>query len=439
MRASSLPLLALLVTGCERMPEDPIFMYGQVKHLDGSPAGGTPLRMDRALDSFDHLPGGSHYLEGRVWKYEPFSEGTTEASGRFTLEALSQDLSAEAFVEESGYQGTLWHRFRVSPPLEADGSGVFVAFVADDDVELPPLQPWASGFAVGDGASLTFAAAPRAPELPPSATLPQVSVGGSEDPIIAPPSTPEPVVQLVGGDGLVWQQVAATSPWTPSPYVLEDFDGVEAQVRAATAGQWYFEPLLAEPSSLTFRMEWRSPRVALPAGARRPVSRGRPCSPGPVDRPCPYTDGKLESVVTLLPSDGSIFDGGVESLTFTLDAPTRLRRLVVRNLETTLDYQPRMRVVLEGSADGEAWTQLGSFVHVNHSDDPSRSLLDFALRDTATDSPFDGPMELWTPPVFLDAPLTGELPVRYVRLYVAPEDGTWKGRLWKLGEVSLFE
>lgn len=31
--------------------------------------------------------------------------------------------------------------------------------------------------------------------------------------------------------------------------------------------------------------------------------------------------------------------------------------------------------------------------------------------------------------------------MRYVRLYVVPEDGdgTWKGRLWRLGEVSLFE
>ncbi|QSQ21978.1 hypothetical protein JY651_43695 [Pyxidicoccus parkwayensis] len=437
MRASFLPLLALLATGCERMPEDPIFLYGQVKHPDGSPASGTALHVDRALDSFDHLPGGSGYLEGRVWKYEPFSEGATEASGNFTLSVLSGDLSNEAASES--YYGILQHRFRVYPPLEADGSGVFVAFIADDDVELPPLQPWASGLTVGDGPSLTFAAAPPAPELPPSATLPMYLSENTGESVSAPPSTPEPVVQLVGRDGLIWQQVQATSPWTPSPYVLEDFAGVEAQVRAASGGQWYFEPLVAEPSTLTFRLEWRSPRVGLPGGALRPVSRNAPCSPTPVDRPCPYTDGKLEAVLTRPMVEGAPQAPGVESLTFTLDAPRRLRRLVVRNLETTLDSDARMRVVLEGSVDGGEWATLGSFVHENHAEDPSRIILDFSLRDTGSDSPFDGKMELLTPPAFLDVPLPQELPVRYVRLSVAPEEGTWRGRLWKLSEVSLFE
>ncbi|MCY1018755.1 hypothetical protein [Pyxidicoccus sp. MSG2] len=436
MRASTvtLPLLALLATGCERMPEDPVFMYGEVKHADGSPAGSTPLRVDRALDTANDLLA----VEGRVWNYEPYSEGLTEASGRFTLEALSGDTQYEGYFPEGGYYGYLQHRFRVYPPLDEGGNGIFVAFSFYDDVELPPLQRWDSGLAVGPGPSLTFAPTPPAPRTPPSATVPEI-MQGNEEPVLVPPSTPEPVVQLHGGDGLVWQQEHAASPWALSPYVLEDFGGVEAQVRAVSVGQWYFEPLAAEGSTLTFRQEWRSPRVPLPAGTLRPVSRGMPCSPAPVDRPCPYTDGKLEAVLTR-PEGEQGDDLGVEALTFSLNTPARLRRVVVRNLEGTLGYQGRIRLVLEGSVDGGEWAPLGSFTVVNFDrDDPTRYIYQFSLLDTDTDSPFDGPMELYTPHVFLDAPLTGELPVRHVRLRMTSEEGSLTGLLWRLGEVSLFE
>lgn len=436
MRASSvtLPLLALLAAGCERMPEDPVFIYGDVKHADGSPAGGTPLRVDRALDTSD----GTYDVEGRVWNYEPYTEGTAEASGSFTLEALAGDTWYEGWRQE-GYYAFVQHRFRVYPPLDAAGNGVFVAFFFQDDVELPPLQAWDSGLAVGPGPSLTFNPAPPAPSTPPSATVPEAAVG-SGVPVKVPASAPEPILQLHGGDGLVWQQEHVTSPWAVSPYVLEDFNGVAAQVRAVSVGQWYFSPLGAESSSLTFRQEWRGPHVALPVGTLRPVSRGMPCSPTPVDRPCPYTDGKLEGVLLRPPgAPGGDGELGVESLTVTLNAPTRLRRVVVRGLEQTISYQPRMEVVLEGSVDGGEWLPLGSFPVVNFDpDDAARSVYQYALSDTEADSPFDGPMELYTPPVFLDAPLTGETPVRHVRLRVKSASG-FAGRLWRLGELSLFE
>jgi hypothetical protein len=439
---SSLPplsLLALLATGCERMPEDPVFLYGRVTHADGSPAAGAPLRLERALDTRSQGPGNPYEQEEYTWEYAPYSEGTSEAEGYFTLEALSGDVYSNA------YYSFQQHRFRVSPPLEADGHGVFVAFFFRDDVELPPLRPWASGFTVSDGPEgprLSFAPAPSVPELPPSAELPIIYQDADMASEPMEPSTPEPVVQLLGEGGLVWQQRQAASPWVPSPYVLEDFSGVEAQVRAASVGQWYFEPLGAQFSDLTFRMEWRSPRVALPAGTRRPVSRGAACSPPPAQGACPYTDGKLATVEFGPPVEPGPGDDGLSpgSLTLTLDAPARPRRMVVRGLETTLVYLERLRVVLEGSGDGVAWSKLADVPVVNFDpEDRLRQGYLYSFTDTDTDSPFDGPLVLFAPPLFLDAPLTGETPVRHVRLRVTAEDGRSLGGLSKLAELSLFE
>ncbi|MFP2906059.1 hypothetical protein ACLESD_13560 [Pyxidicoccus sp. 3LFB2] len=447
MRSSltKLSLLALLAAGCERMPEDPIFVYGRVLHADGSPAAGTPLQLERALDNRGFSPGSPYDVEERVWNYAPYFEGASEASGYFTLESLAGDVTQERVVPE-GYSIFLQHRFRVRPPLTEDGHGVFVSFTFQDDVELPRLQPWASQFAVGDGPEgprLTFAPAPPVPELPPSGTLP---LRYDSDMVTesTSPTTPEPVVQLHAADGLVWQELHAASPWVPSPHVLEDFSGVEAQVRAASVGEWYFEPLGAPFSNLMFRTEWRSPRLPLPAGGLKPLSRGVTCSPLPAPGPCPFTDGKVAAVET---RPGSTQPGpdnpegfGVPSLTVTLEAPTRLRRVVVRGLETTIGYVPSLDVVLEASVDGANWLSLADVTLVNYDPtDTQRQYQQSFMGGTGADSPFDGPLELFTPPVFVDVPITREVPMQHVRLSVKQTGTLTPGRLWKLGELSLFE
>ncbi len=438
MRAPSLPLpllLALLATGCELMPEDSVFLYGDVRHPDGSPAGGSLIQVDRAqadLDDWNDLgdPG------QRVWDYEPYTKATAEASGGFTLETLAGDLRTEGYTQE-GWEVTVRHRFRVYPPLAPDGSGVFAVLDFEGDADLPTLRPWDWGLTVGEGLSLSFAAAPPAPETPPTATLSEAYIGAER--YVLYPTTPGPVLQLHGGDGLVWHQSPATSPWVPSAYVLEDFDAVEAQVRAASDGLWYFEPLGVGSSDLDFHLEWRSPRVALPRGTLRPVSRGMTCSPAPVDRPCPFTDGRLEPVRTI-PVGGTEDDSGVEALTFSLNAPTRLSRVVVRNLDTTLGALGRLRVVVEGSVDDGAWVTLGNFLTVLwDATKPERSFPRPSMV-SANDSPFgEGPIEPFIPHLFLDAPLTSELPVRRVRLRVTTEGWGTSGELVQLGEVSLFE
>ena len=439
MRASlrPLPLLALLATGCELMPEDPVFLYGRLLRADGASRAGAPLTLERAIDT----RGYRSEPKDRIWNYAPYSTGTTDAEGYFTLEILSGDTYSEI------QSGDVRHRFRAAPPLEADGHGVFMSFFFNNDVELPPLQPWASSFAVNDGPggrTLSFAAAPPVPELPPSGTLGEYF--GSDEtttPELLTPTVPEAVVLLHGEGGLVWQQVKAASPWTPSPYLLEDFAGVEAQVRAATVGQWYFEPLGGQYGFLDFRMEWRTPRLPLPAGGLRPVSRGATCSPSPVQGACPFTDGKLASVETEpkeIPSEDEDEEPGVKSLTFTLQAPARPQRLVVRGLEINFGFQPRLQLVLEGSPDGLAWSPLSTHSIVNFDPEDQRRRR-FDVQGVYSDSPFDGPVRLLDPPVFLDTALTVATPVRHFRLSVKVEVGGRfiSGRLMRLGEVSLFE
>ncbi|MCP3143958.1 hypothetical protein [Pyxidicoccus xibeiensis] len=428
-----LSLLALLASGCERMPEDSVFLYGRLLKEDGSPQAGS-LRVERALNR--------SFVDGQYnpevdWNFEPYSEGDSQDSGDFTLEIVYGDTYVEDLYSYAS------HRFRVYPPLDADGNGVFVAFFFQDDVELPALRPWTSGLAVTsgpEGPTLSFAPAPPGPEVPPAGR--QREFYDNEGNVVPrPPSTTMPVVQLHGAGALVWQQLQAASPWVPSPYVLEDFQGVEAQVRALSADEWYFEPLAAQYSSVTFRMEWRSPRVAVPPGGLTPISRGAGCSAAPVDGACPFTDGKLLPRDTLPESQqpGAGSDFGVEAVSFTLPAPARPRRLVVRALETTLGYTPRMRLVLEGSTDAVSWAPLGDFPIVNYDEkDRNRELYSYALTNDE-DSPFDAPIVVFNGPLFLDAPLTGDAPVRHVRLRVTGEDGKTPGRLLKLAELSLFE
>ena len=444
MRASSLslPLLALLATGCEPMPEDPVFIHGRLLRADGASGAGAPLTLERALgNTRGNRPRSPSGPKERIWNYAPYLTGTTDAEGYFTLEALSGDTSTGRLLR-SGYRR---HRFRVAPPLEADGHGVFMTFFFDKDVELPLLQPWASGFAVNDGPggrTLSFAVAPPVPELPPSATLDEDydSTGTTQG--LLSPTVPEAVVLLHGEGGLVWQQMKAASPWTPNPYLLEDFAGVEAQLRAATVGRWYFEPLGGLYSELEFLMEWRTARLPLPAGGLRPVSRGATCSPSPVQGACPFTDGKLASVETApegTPSEDEDEEPGVKSLTITLQAPARPQRLVVRGLETSLDIiESRIKLVLEGSPDGLVWSPLSTHSIVNF-DSKEQRRWRFNDQDPPADSPFDKPVRLFEPPIFLDTALTVATPVRHVRLSVKPEGRVVTGRLMRLGEVSLFE
>lgn len=423
LTALGLGLLALTHAGCERYPEDPIFAYGRVRQMDGSPLAGAPLTLERRRDGV----------------FSPLSTATTEASGDFTFELLSGDAVhwGDLYEQQS--------RLRLSLPLDATGRGMFALFYLEDDVELPTLQPWDAHPRVdvgSQGPSVAFPPPPPPLEVPETASLPEVLSPDDNTSVFLSPTAPAPLLWLTSQGSLLWRHTGTTSPWTPSPYVMEDFASPQVQLRAVSVGSWGFSPLGGEPSGVSFRVEWRTAHEPLPAGSLRPVSRGATCEP-PFPEVCPWTDGRLESVLVADPKTAPL----VYSLVVTLPQPTRPRHVVVRGLGNAHGYEGKEWLVLEGSLDGEHWRLLsrtvlrdqdtrerieGSFIYSNYTDLAQQ------------DSPYgDSPILLGDKqPVFVELPLTDAEPARYVRLSVELleyDGGTTPGALLSLAELSVFE
>ncbi|MCP3062838.1 hypothetical protein LXT21_29040 [Myxococcus sp. K38C18041901] len=420
-----LPLFALLAVGCDRRPDDPIFVYGLLQHLDGSPRPDVALTLERTRQPSYERP---EYVG-----FKPYTETLSEGAGNVTLEVLHGDA-----VEEREFE-LIQYRFRLAAPLE-EGHGVYTSFVFDDDVEVPPLRPWAPNLTVGrdaEGLALSFGGAPPVPPLPPSGRLLQWETGMSPDPVRIEPWVPVPVVQLHGPGGRLWEVQDAAAPWRPNPYQLEDFAGVEAQVRAVSLGTWVFRPLASNDSSVSFRVEWRGPRVPVPQGTLHPVSRGASCTPAPEGEPCPYTDGSLSKVRT---TQGET-DTGVDEVVLQWEAPIRPRHAVIREVELYSGGPPKLLFQVEGSLDGGSWATLGSTPFENYDDVEIREpRFSMALDHTEEDSPYgDGPLDVKRPARFVEVALTGEVPVRFVRLRVFSDGGSWTLPISALSEVSVFE
>jgi hypothetical protein len=427
-------LLPVLAASC-RYPEDPFFAYGRVLQANGEPLAGATLNFERAprppLDIGEEDPEGPP-------SFMPYGTAITQADGDFTQQFLSGD------VEESTADGSYYvqHRFRLALPLE-DGQGTFLSFIFNGDVELPTLQPWDARFTVSQEATvptLSFAPAPPAAELPPSGKERILILGPEgEVQVEVPPTAPEPIVQLFAGEERLWLQSGVSAPWSPSPYVLEDFASPEAQLRAVSLGTWLFSPLGSAGSSVDFRQEWRTARLPLLAGALRPVSRGASCQPSPPGA-CPWTDGRLTSVEFSFED----LDEATYSLVITLAEPKRLSRAVIRGLEHGHVFTGTERLRLEGSADGERWFPLADTVlrTLSLPEAALESMNSGFAYSTAWDSPFDGKLEQDTRlPVFRDVPLQSTEPVQHFRLQVEVESEDVSGRriLFSLAEVSLFE
>jgi hypothetical protein len=438
-----LSLAALLAAGCQLRlyPEDPVFAYGQVLRADGSPLSGAALSFERTRNS----DSSSSSFTPPEFSPFPTAAATTEADGTFVLEMRDGDTST--YVREGESIG---YRFRLISPVE-EGRAAILSFDMGGDVELPPLRPWAANLSVGEGTeglAVSFAPPPPRPELPPGAQGTQVRIPQENRVEYVVASKPLAVAQLVHGGEVAWQQVGASSPWTVSPWVREDFQEVEAMVRAQSVGQWDFAPLGSLRSRVTFRLEWRSERVPLPAAGLRPVSRGASCEPLPAGATaCPWTDGKLVTVElprTLVKPPGAgnaqPREVGPEALRLTLAAPARPSYVVVRGL--ALWYYPSgvvRQLAIEGSEDGERWVSLGT---LNHRVEPRTDPQDmrFIYEDTrAGDNPFDPPLQV-DPllSIYLEGSLRTDTPVRHVRLR-GVSGTTIPAELRALREVSLFE
>ena len=428
--------LCLVAAGC-RYPEDPLFAYGRALQANGEPLAGATLTVERAPPrSWDvgEGEGGPEAPPG----FTPYGTSTTEANGDFTQQFRSGD------VEQSAFDGSdyVQYRFRLALPLE-EGEGTFVSFVFNGDVELPTLQPWESRLTVLQspaGPSLSFAPAPPTAELPPSGKVRTILLGSEgQEQVTVHPTAPEPIVQLFTQGARLWLQPGVSAPWTPGPYVLEDFASPEAQLRAVSLGVWLFSPLGSIGSTVDFRQEWRTARLPLPAGGLRPVSRGASCQPSPPGA-CPWTDGQLTPVPLFI---GDLAEPPY-SLVITLAEPTRLSRAVIRGLEHAHVFTGTERLRLEGSVDGEHWLPLASTVLRTRSRQEAviHSVNATFADNTAWDSPFDGPIEQFDRlPLFLEVPLENAEPVQHVRFQVDAESEELSGPrlLFSLAEVSLFE
>ncbi len=442
-----LPLLPLALA-CERYPEDPVFAYGQVLRADGAPVEGLTLGFERGVNPNTFVTGG--YVDPPP-AFAPYASATTLADGTFTLELTYGALDGWHQKKDESY------RFRAAPPLDEQGQGVVGSFaISRGDVELPPLRAWETQLAVtsgAEGATLTFAQPPPAPERPISARVPTYYGSDGESQVVDA-TRPQPVVQLHGADGLAWQRPEATSPLTLGAQVLEDF-ALEAQVRAMGVGMWFFEPLGGASSDVEFRLEWRSGRKALAKGALLPVSRGAACWP-PKEGACPWTDGKLAPVelstrpVLVNPNKPSPVEPPpppsgpppteVDEVGLTLATPARPSRAVIRGLEAGVSYPNVQTVVVEGSDDGLTWRPLGSAPvpgREGEEEDPYGMFFNARL-GWAGDSPHDPPLLVEEGPVFLELPLTTAEPVKHVRLTVRPQSGT-PVLLYLISELSLFE
>ncbi|NMO15422.1 hypothetical protein HPC49_12815 [Pyxidicoccus fallax] len=429
----ALGLFAVLATGCDRLQDDPIFAYGRAEHPDGAPMAGVTLHYDRARIVEPPTNGGPP-VPWAPPQFTPYGTATTEATGDFFLEMRYGDVHApDPNAPIPGV--TQDYRFRVSL-LREDGAGVFASFTFRDDVELPTLRPWDSRLRLEPGLAghvVSFEPAPPVPQVPVTGEELTITTPEGEE-VPQKPTTPEVVLQVFSGDQMAFRWWGATSPWTASPYVLEDFASPELRLRAMSLGVWYFYPLGAKHSNLVFRQEWRTPPLSLPAGDLRPVSRGVACSPTPKEGTCPWTDGRLEQVAVSWSARESRW------LTLTLPEARVLRHAVVRGMSGGLGGGFR----LEGSLDGEQWSVLAS----------SRFLLsdsnlgnqvggDLGFEEaTRWDSPFDGSLYKRDEAHFGEAALTDVGPVRYVRItgvdFANNNNGAFRG-FARLAEVSLFE
>ncbi|WP_375755876.1 hypothetical protein [Corallococcus exercitus] len=421
---TSLALLVSATTGCQRYPEDPVFAYGRALRRDGTPHSGEPLDVQR--------------IDNQTRVFHPFGTVTPEPSGEFILELLYGEAVTDTYAFRD------MNRINISLPLEADGSGAFVSFIFQDDVELPTLQPWDAHPAVSigeQGPSVAFPPAPPPPAQPATAATMDIedTTTGGFIPVL--PTDPVPLLWVTSGGELLWRQEGKTSPWTPGPYVLEDFAQPQVRLRAASSGTWIYSPLVSEMSSLEFRLEWRTGAEPLPAGTLRPWSRGATCEPV-FPGVCPWTDGLL----TLVDFPQAPRTPRIKHAVITLPQPGVPRRAVVRGLSYVPGPEGRDWLVLEGSADGTQWQSLAR-VTIHDLTPLERTLLDtqfgYNVQPTG-DSPYgDGSLPLGRKaPVFQDVPLTTTESVRFVRLSVESIDyfgSPQPTELQTLSELSIFE
>lgn len=309
LRISALVAAAAL-TGCVESalnPDDPVKVAGVALNEDKSPMQNVELTLSRSANNLCLF-------------MQSFAALKTGTDGAYSHDFTGADA-------QTGDQ--LARCFEVSLPADPDGARArHDFFVQVQDVAIPTLQRWTGGVTAAqttDGATVAFK-----------------SILDTHEGVSNPTYTFDLVsTENASGVDDWWTQESVTSPVTLSDYVLEDLTTLKAQVdaRSETKG-----------SGTTFHTFYGSNKVSVAGHAKRPVSRGVPCTFGGTEAECKLTDGKADK--HLAPQN---------TVEARIQLPTAkvLKKAVFRGFELAQTFKA---VIIEGSADGATFTTLAQVV-----------------------------------------------------------------------------
>lgn len=416
----ALPLLAAaLVLGCTQDdPDDVFYWLGRVTDATGGPRAGatvslasapgqrTPACMptDRLLLQFS--PADDTYSLAKV-DYAEIRQATADGDGAFFFDLMRFEINPT--------DGDI-HCFLASAAGTGGTSARSAFFGLAKDHELPDLAQWAPALAVEQGS-------------PARVPLPELPWTPERDPVEIDPGHARSAAYgwVLSGPGgeIAWQQVTLADPLALDPDLLEDFPGLSISLEA-----WLFDHVerhgpLGTTDVSEYWTAFRSPGLALAAGASAPVSRGAACTVnGAPLAGCPLTDGSL-ALATLPTWFGPNFqpdprkpDGPQDVVVLALPRAVLPRRLVMRDVFSNYSA-PGLIFTVEGSADGTTWVLLTAEPVVY-----AYPTADVPGSDAFTGS---GASVAWP----LDS---GGQPVRQVRISSNPSSAFMAAR-----EISIFE
>lgn len=409
----AVPFLIVLgaFAACEREPDELLFIVGKVTDTAGVPRPAIAVHLFR---------NGSENCRSAVYEVGPsigydagswaeFSVFHANDAGDFLFEMTQRDTR----VDDSLWGGP--GCFQVS--AASQGGSTRAEFVhPEDDVELqnlplPPDVPQLS--AEGDGLRVSGPAV--------DLSIYAMSTGG---------------FSVLAGDALAWvteeTAVGGKVERAVDPAWLEDFADPSIRYDAAALSSEE-RGGISFGGFLEYTLEVQSGAAALSPGALVPLSRGAKCSaPWAPDEPsCWLTDGKLDAVqpAPVQLDGGELTSFTTESLILDFTEARTLQRVLIRGLQPTGSGS----IFVEGSLNGNDWTELASWV--------PPSFTDFNANFQAEAVRFRRAGGL-----YLDLPFSAPATARFLRVRGTPtpfpgaEPGFEPGPLHFLGarEISVF-
>jgi hypothetical protein len=345
-RAAVLSLAIILGLGCgQGEPDDVFFVFGKVVDQQGAPLSGAEVILSRTEGAGCSTSMRPSVFEDATSTYRDYRNATAIETGEYLFELMRFELQTPTFASRC---------LRIRHEGQDGAFSVLQTFAIPDDVEAPDLVLWhgQAPTLATNGPSLEARFGPLPWEPTP---LGSIEIG----PDYRPPEEVHCYDWAVHQDGkLAWHQQTTGEALALTPEIREDFgaavalDAMTIIERSPPQG-----PFSGPPSS--FRSLFRSGSTGpLPPG-RVPASRGASCSfRGEPLEGCPATDGLLDLYsLQPVPEPGSAPSPTVpDEISIRLPAPIRPTLLVVRDLHTFFSVRG---MLVEGSADGVAWEELG--------------------------------------------------------------------------------